>query len=254
MAISFFYAALFSFAFMSFFWLLYVVGKNPAIVDFAWTLCIGGISIIYFAFGENFFASYLILILMMVWAMRLAFLVGYRLIRDKGDGRYDDLSKKWGTNLLSKYYKFFLMQGLAAFLMTLPNWFISQKGEWTSFDLIGMTLMVIGLVGVIYSDYTLQMFIRDPSNKGEVCERGLWRYSRHPNYFFEWIFWLGLFLVALFIPWGWVSVISPLLLIWTLFYATGIPPLEKRALSTKGDKYKDYQKRVSVFVPWVRGK
>ena len=110
--------------------------------------------------------------------------------------------------------------------------------------------MIAGLFGVISSDFSLQSFLRKPKNKGEVCEEGLWKYSRHPNYFFEMIYWVGLYFFAILTPWGWITIVSPLLLIGTLFFVTGIPPLEERAVANKGEKYKDYQRRVSIFIPW----
>src|ERR1700761_2320923 len=98
----------------------------------------------------------------------------------------------------------------------------------------------------------MQAFKRDPANRDEVCQRGLWHYSRHPNYFFESLTWVAYFLVALGSPWGWTTLVCPLLMLWFLFKVTGIPLTEEYAVKSKGDKYRAYQRTTSAFVPLPR--
>lgn len=250
MIYSLFLALIFVAAWMTSIWFVYLLCKNPAIVDLAWTLSIGGISTIYFFLGKPSFLADLVYLLMIIWTLRLTFLIVYRLIKYKTDGRYDELNKKWAGSLASKYFIFFMIQGAAALVMTLPLLFISMLENKHFLDLLGVACMIIGLIGVISSDISLQQFIAKKENKGEVCEKGLWKYSRHPNYFFEWVYWAGLFLIAVTISGGWITIISPVTLLITLLFFTGIPAAEERSLITKKEKYVDYQRRVSSFIPW----
>jgi steroid 5-alpha reductase family enzyme len=100
----------------------------------------------------------------------------------------------------------------------------------------------------------MKRFKADPANKGKVCEAGMWRYSRHPNYFFESLVWWAYFLFALGSPFGWTTVFCPLLMLWFLFRVTGIPLTEEQAVRSKGDAYREYQRTTSAFVPWFKKK
>jgi steroid 5-alpha reductase family enzyme len=113
-----------------------------------------------------------------------------------------------------------------------------------------VALWLAGIGGEAVADAQLRAFKAHPASKGRVCAFGLWKYSRHPNYFFEWVVWIGYAVFALGSPWGWAGLASPLLMLFFLLRVTGIPPSEARALATRGDEYRDYQRRTSVFVPW----
>ena len=96
----------------------------------------------------------------------------------------------------------------------------------------------------------MRAFTSDPANKGKICQTGLWRFSRHPNYFFESVVWWGFFVAAVSSPWGWVTVICPLMMLWFLLKVTGIPLTEKHSVERRGQAYRDYQKTTSAFIPW----
>ena len=98
--------------------------------------------------------------------------------------------------------------------------------------------------------YQLQGFKKDPANRGKTCRAGLWSYSRHPNYFFEWLIWVSFFIFASASPYGWISIVCPVLIFYFLFKVSGIPATEAQALRTKGDDYRDYQRTTSAFFPW----
>jgi steroid 5-alpha reductase family enzyme len=119
--------------------------------------------------------------------------------------------------------------------------------EWTA-----LGLWLIGIAGESVADYQLKQFKADPANKGKTCDAGLWNYSRHPNYFFEWLIWVSYFVFALGSPFGWVSLIAPLLMIYFLLKVTGIPATEEQALKTKGEAYRRYQQTTSAFIPWFK--
>ncbi|MCH9616874.1 MAG: hypothetical protein SP4CHLAM5_01490 [Chlamydiia bacterium] len=249
MIFSLFLALIFVAVWMSCIYLVYLLCKNPAIVDLAWTLSIGGVSTIYYYLGATSFISAFVYTLMIIWTLRLTILIVYRLVKYKTDGRYDELDRKWAGALALKYFIFFMAQGAAAMIMTLPLLFISHLQNRHLLDILAVVCMIVGLIGVISSDVTLQLFIAKKENKGEVCEKGLWKYSRHPNYFFEWVYWLGLFFFAVTLPGGWIAIISPITLLIAILFFTGIPAAEERSLISKKEKYVDYQKRVSSFIP-----
>jgi steroid 5-alpha reductase family enzyme len=106
------------------------------------------------------------------------------------------------------------------------------------------------IAGEALADRQLQRFKADPANRGAVCQRGLWRYSRHPNYFFEWLVWVAYFVMALASPWGWLTLYCPALMLYFLLRVTGIPLTEQLSLQARGTAYAEYQRRTSAFVPW----
>jgi steroid 5-alpha reductase family enzyme len=117
--------------------------------------------------------------------------------------------------------------------------------EWT-----GFAVWLIGLGGEATSDAQMKRFKADPASKGKVCQIGLWRYSRHPNYFFESVVWWGFWLFACGSPWGWATIYAPAMILYFLLRVTGIPLTEECAVQSKGDAYREYQRTTSAFVPW----
>ena len=102
----------------------------------------------------------------------------------------------------------------------------------------------------VVADRQLTAFRRDPAIKGGVMDRGLWRYSRHPNYFFQTLTWVAYALIAVAAPYGWLAFLAPALILYLVLFVTGVPPAEESSLRTRGDAYRRYQERTSVFVPW----
>jgi len=149
---------------------------------------------------------------------------------------------------------FFELQALLVALFALPFLFISfdPAPGFHSLTIAGAALAVIALCGEAAADWQMQRFKARAANEGRVCEEGLWRYSRHPNYFFESLIWWAFFLAALPSPHGWTTVVCPLLMLYFLFQVTGIPLTEEYSIKSKGDRYRDYQRTTSAFVPWFR--
>jgi steroid 5-alpha reductase family enzyme len=121
---------------------------------------------------------------------------------------------------------------------------------WSWLDFAGIALWAVGIVGVTLSDHQLAVFKTRPENRGKTCRAGLWRYSRHPNYFFEWLHWCSYVPLVISAPGGWLAVLVPLVLLYFFFFVTGIPPTEAQALASRGEEYRSYQRSTSVFVPW----
>ena len=122
-------------------------------------------------------------------------------------------------------------------------------------DYLGALILLVGIAGEAMADAQLRAFRTDPANKGRVCDVGLWRWSRHPNYFFEWFGWLAYPVIGisngdpLSYPWGFTALLGPVFMYWILVYVTGIPPLEEQMLRSRGNRYRDYQSRTSRFFP-----
>ncbi len=166
------------------------------------------------------------------------------------DGRYQALREKWGENANRNFFWFFQFQAALVVFFSLPYALVSldPAADLGVVEWAGAAVWAIGNAGVITSDWQLARWRADAANKGKTARYGLWSWSRHPNYFFEFVTWLGVALVATAAPWGWLSWAVPALLLYFLFRVTGIPATEAQALRSRED-YAEYQRTTSVFVP-----
>jgi steroid 5-alpha reductase family enzyme len=188
------------------------------------------------------------------WSVRLGTYILVRVVRHHPveDPRYQTLRARWPGAL--RFLGFFELQALLVVVFSLPFLVVAfnPSPRITALEVVGMGLAIAALIGEAVADLQMQAFKRDPASRGKVCEAGLWRYSRHPNYFFESLVWWGCFLTALPSPWGWVTIACPLLMLYFLFKVTGIPLTEEYAVKSKGDAYREYQRTTSAFIPWFR--
>ncbi|HMO49793.1 MAG TPA: DUF1295 domain-containing protein [Kiritimatiellia bacterium] len=191
-----------------------------------------------------------------LWGFRLVAHIHRRSHGKPEDRRYATLRKNWGNHAQRNLFWFFQFQAVAAALFALPYILILRNPapdihplEWA-----GLVLWFMAWFGEAIADQQLAAFKRNPANEGKVCDAGLWNYSRHPNYFFEWLIWCAVALAALPAPLGWIALVCPVLMLFFLFKVTGIPATEAQALKSKGDAYRRYQKTTSVFVPWFKRK
>ena len=147
---------------------------------------------------------------------------------------------------------FFQQQAVSVLILGWPFLLVARNPDeaFQPLEIAGLTLWLAALLGEWLADTQLARFKQDPANQGQVCAVGLWGYSRHPNYFFEWCVWLGYFVFACASPWGWTSFICPAVMLYLLLEVTGVPMAEAQSLRSRGDAYRAYQRRVSVFVPW----
>lgn len=225
-------------------------------IDTIWSLAVGlgGIAAALFATGDSE-RRMAVLVLIAAWAARLASHIGSRTHGGGEDPRYAKFIEEWGDSAASRLFLFLQIQALAAFILVLAVYLAATND--TSFprllDGFAILIAVVALAGESISDRQLARFRRTPEAKTEVCEIGLWRYSRHPNYFFEWLFWCAWPLFALSAsPWTWASLLAPALMYWLLVHVSGIPPLEEHMLHSRGDKFRALQKRVNAFFPGPR--
>lgn len=185
-------------------------------------------------------------------SLRVALLVLYR--HDGGeDNRYRELRRRWrekGREQLT-FAIFYQAQGLLAAGLSVPALLGSfNRNGLVAVQWAGIALWVVAVGFEVVADRQLTAFRRDPANKGVVMDRGLWRYSRHPNYFFQTLTWVAYALIAVAAPWGWLAFLAPALILYLVLFVTGVPPAEESSLRSRGDAYRRYQAQTSLFVPW----
>lgn len=239
---------------MSILWVVYFVRGNAGIVDIGWCLSFMLAMGVYLYLGEGALSKKVLLAIMVwAWSGRLGWHLYQRYLSPEEDPRYQYIRKQWGEdNTHFKFFMLFIFQGVLAIFLSLPFLIVSYAAEpsWHGVEVIGCFVWIMGLTGEALADRDLYNFRRAPENKSKVCKLGLWRYSRHPNYFFEFVVWIGFFLFALGSPGGWLAIISPLLILLLLTKVSGIPLLEAEAVKSKGNEYRSYQETTSIFIPW----
>ncbi len=238
-------------------WVIELKTGNAAIVDAGWGNGFAVLAIVYFFMGDGSFDRRLFMAAMVVfWGLRLsAYLLVDRILAKKPeDGRYVEIRRRWKTNIHLKFFFFFQFQTVLVTVLSFPFLLMSLNPEpglsWLEWT--GFAVWATGLIGESIADRQLKRFKDDPANAGKVCQEGLWKYSRHPNYFFEWVVWIGYFLAALSSPYGWISILSPLAMLYILTQVTGIRMTEEQSIRSRGDAYREYQRTTSAFVPWFR--
>ena len=237
---------------MALLWVVQVRIRDASHVDVAWAILIACAALAYALLSDGDAAHRVFAAaLASIWGWRLGlYLFFNRVLGKEEDGRYKELRAKWGARSNRSFFWFFQFQAALVVFFSLPYAFIAlDEGdglgvlEWT-----GTAIWAIGNLGVITSDWQLARWRGDPANKGRTARNGLWSWSRHPNYFFELVTWLGVALAATAAPWGWVSWLVPAVLLYFLLRVTGIPATEAQALRSRSD-YAEYQRTTSAFVP-----
>ncbi len=238
---------------MFLFWVIGIFKNNAGIVDIGWALCFFLVIIAFLLIGDGYWMKRVLLAAMVsVWSLRLAWHLWRRFDFTVEDPRYTSLKAKFGEEMMAtKMLLMFFFQGFLVIILSIPFVIVAGYSEsgWSFSEAAGILCWALGIAGEYFADKELETFKADPGNSGKVCDQGLWRYSRHPNYFFEWVIWIGYFLFALPSPFGWFAIISPALMLLLLTRVSGIPLLEEQALKTKGDAYRIYQAKTSAFIP-----
>ena len=235
-------------------WLLHFPLKNASIVDAGWAVGIAMCGSIAAALGQGDETRRKLMAGMIIfWGIRLAsHLLVDRIIGHPEEGRYVELREKWKTNIGLKFLGFYQLQALTCVMLATPFFLASRNssllGVW---DFLGVGVWAIGLVGESTADRQLNRFKSDPTSRGLTCRVGLWNYSRHPNYFFEWLTWIGYAIISLPAQWGWAGILAPSMILFFLLKLTGIPATEQHALRSRKD-YQQYQATTSAFIPWFK--
>ena len=225
--------------------------SDASYVDIGWASGIMLLTSYYAYFGEgNINRRVLVWIITFIWSIRLSWHLFQRHESGKEDGRYAFLRRSWGKNAQRNFFFLYLAQAVLALIFSIPSFLtIANPYSLGILDAVGFLIWSIAIAGEGIADAQLNRFKTKAENSGQTCTSGLWRYSRHPNYFFEWLYWVS------FIPWaitynsGWISLCFPLIMLYLLFNLTGIPYTEKQALKSRGDQYRNYQKTTNKFFP-----
>lgn len=249
---SLFFSAFFVVLFMTGVFCLALVKKDNSIVDIAWGLGFVGVAILTFFHEEGWTTRHvLVSSLILIWGMRLAIHIGVRKRRKDEDFRYAKWRQEWGRRfVLRSYFQIFMLQGILLLIIALPIVLIngSDRPDLTLMDFCGVGVWGIGLIFEVVADDQLRRFKKRTENKGKILTSGLWKYSRHPNYFGEVLLWWGIFLCALSIENGWIAILSPLMISFLLLRVSGVTMLEKK-YEGRPD-YEAYAKRTNAFFPW----
>jgi steroid 5-alpha reductase family enzyme len=238
-------------------WWLALRINNLGIVDIAWSYSFLPIAIYFalFTHGDPT-RRWLVAGMAGLWSLRLGTHVAIRVIRShpREDVRYGKFRGEWKARLKSISFGFFQIQALTigalSTVFLLPC--LDSRTGITPLEWTGVAIWFIGLAGESLADSQLKQFRASAANAGRICEAGLWNYSRHPNYFFEWLIWVGFFVFAWDSPKGCFTVFCPALILYFLLRVTGIPLTEEFSLKSKGDAYRRYQQTTSAFVPWFK--
>lgn len=231
-------------------WLLSLLRGDVSIVDTLWSLMFLIAAVVYMgAAAEPGVRAWIVLVLVGVWALRLAAYITWRNWGEGEDRRYQAIRARNQPGFAWKsLYLVFWLQGAIAWVVSLPLLVAVQSGTpLNMLDYAGISLWLVGMVFEAGGDWQLARFKADPANRGKVLEHGLWRYTRHPNYFGNACIWWGLFLIAL-AGGGWWSVISPVLMTFLLLKVSGVSLLEKD-IGERRPGYRDYVRRTNAFIP-----
>lgn len=245
----------FSSLLMAVVWVIAVRIRNAGIVDVAWALGFAPLALLYRVFGDGEPARQNLITLMTVlWSLRLGVHLWKRVMghHPEEDGRYRELRRGVAGHEGFFFFWFFQAQALLLALLSIPVMLsnFDPRLHLGFSDWLGFSVWLVAILGESLADGQLAAFKADPSNRGKVCSAGLWKLSRHPNYFFEWLVWVALFLFALPAPWGWTTIFAPALMLFFLLRVTGIPYTEQQSLRSRGEAYRSYQRTTSAFVPW----
>ncbi len=227
-----------------------VVIKNASIIDIGWGL--GFVIVAWVGFLQNItWASALVTALVSLWGLRLAYHIFKRNHGQPEDYRYANFRKVWGKNYYVRaFFQLFMFQGLMMLIISLGFIHVNSTGSIVNLPLaiIGALVWLIGYIFEVVGDAQLRKFVSNPDNKGKILDTGLWRYTRHPNYFGEAVLWWGIFIIALGAGAPWYTVLSPLTINILVRYVSGVPMLEKRLAQRK--EFAEYMENTSVFIPW----
>ncbi|MCC8391099.1 DUF1295 domain-containing protein [Paraburkholderia sp. MMS20-SJTR3] len=233
-------------------WLWQLRTANAGMIDPVWAAGLGAIAVFAGVAGNGAGLNRsLVAMGGGVWGMRLALHLWCRNAAGPEDARYQRFRDEWGVAAPRNFFWFFQLQAVVALLLAIaffvPAW--SAQSASAASAAGAVLVWVIAVAGEALADRQLARFVARPSNHGQVCREGMWRYSRHPNYFFECVHWFAYTVLSIRLPFGWLTLAPPLLMAWLLMKVSGIPLLEAHLARTRAG-YDDYLRSTSALVPW----
>ncbi len=239
-------------------WAIQYKTENAGTVDVAWSFLtpLVGVWLIFADGIENGIRQYLIIAFALFWGFRLGAFLYQRVMNEVEDGRYRYLREYCGNYAQLVMFVFFQMQATWTILFALPFWAASRNDstDLGLLDITGIVIWLIAMAGETISDKQLHRFRMNSANKGMVCNVGLWRYSRHPNYFFEWLQWWAFVLIGYGSDYWWLTWLGLVVVYVFITRITGVPYTEQQSIRSRGDAYREYQKTTSMFFPMPPGK
>lgn len=235
-------------------WFICRIHQNAVLADVGF--CLGfALVVLWYGLetGGDIERRLLLAIMGLLYGLRLGFhLLQDRVIGKPEDARYQALRERLGGKEAIGVFVYFQGQALAIVVFSLPLMVLmnNPKALWTGVEMMGVLLWVLAFSGEALADWQLTRFRADHNNVGKTCMQGLWRYSRHPNYFFEGMMWCAYAVMGIGVPNGWVTLIGPVLMMTALLKVSGIPFTEAQALASRGEGYREYQRTTNAFIPW----
>jgi steroid 5-alpha reductase family enzyme len=241
-------------------WLVWRRSRNAGWVDAIWTFGLGAVGGAGALAPDAFLGAVtlrqgLVAFLVVAWSLRLGLHIAHRTTRAADDPRYAKLTREWGADAPRRMFRFLQIQALVSIPLVLSILLAAHNPlpGMRAQDAFGVLVLAIGIIGEAAADTQLRRFRADPAHHNRVCDTGLWGWSRHPNYFFEWLGWLAYPLLAVDLtgayPWGWLALAGPACMYWLLVHVSGIPPLEAHMLERRQDAFRAYQARTNAFFP-----
>ncbi len=230
------------------------VHRNAALADMGF--CVGfGLVAMSFGLMTTGDVSHRLVVVTMAtgYAVRLAVSIGAnRILGVAEDQRYQSLRKKWGSQAELYFFTYFVGQAVAIAVLSIPLLVLMSNPDpaWTVWEVLGVVIWTLGVGGEAVADYQLNRFRQDPGKRGKTCRQGLWRYSRHPNYFFEGVHWCAYVVMSTGLPEWWLTLLGPVVMIGALLKVSGIPLAEAQAVASRGEAYREYQRTTNAFIPW----
>lgn len=238
-------------------WLLQLRTRNAGLVDAVWAWTLGGLAAFYATVGSAPEGTRLLLALMGgLWGLRLGTHLWRRNFGKPEDFRYAQFRKQWGKSANAKMFWFFQFQNIFTLMLSASAFIAVAYRPDAPAPLAMLTAGLIWLASVFgegLADSQMEAFRNNPANKGRVCRDGLWRWSRHPNYFFECLHWIAYLPLAVGAPWGWTALAAPLVMAFLLTKLSGMPMLEAEMAQRKPG-YADYMRTTSALIPWPPAK
>lgn len=246
------------FAIMAMSWFVQDRTGHAGWIDVFWTFGVGLVGAVAAMTPPDFAPPHrnlLVAVLAVVWSARLGVHIVRRNLRTKDDPRYAQIRAEYGADARRKMFWLTEKQAIVSIPLVLAIYLAAHNPDvqmrWQ--DVLGLVIMLVSVTGETAADMQLRSFQRAPKNRGRICDAGLWRWSRHPNYFFEWLGWLAYPVIAIEFygryEWAWLSLLAPLVMFVLLRFVSGVPPLEEHMRETRGAAWRDYAARTSAFFP-----